>query len=93
MKTSWPPSESDPEGFDLDSHVSLDPSSSCASHARLTRTKAGGKRSVSDPAISLGSGSYKLRSPILSAMKSRDTKTNIEPGKNLLVDLNAIDLT
>jgi hypothetical protein len=26
-------------------------------------------------------------------MKSRDLKTNLKPGRNLLVDLNVIDLT
>jgi hypothetical protein len=48
---------------------------------------------VSDPVISLGSDSYKLRSPILPAMKSKDLKTNLDLGRNLVVDLNAIDLT
>jgi hypothetical protein len=81
------------EGSDSDSPMMLDLSSSCAPHARSTRIGAGGKRSMSDPVISLSSGSYKLRSPICLATKSRDLKTNLELGRNLLVDLNAIDLT
>jgi hypothetical protein len=72
--------------------VLLDPRLSCASHVKLTQTGASGKRSVFDPVISHDSGSCKLISPILSAMKSRDLKTNLKPGRNLLVDLNVIDL-
>jgi hypothetical protein len=49
--------------------------------------------SVSDPVVSCGLGSCKLRFPILSAMKSRDPKSSLEPRRNLFVDLNAIDLT
>jgi hypothetical protein len=48
---------------------------------------------VFDSVISCDSGYCNLRSPILSAMKSRDPKTNLEPGRKLLVDLNAINLT
>jgi hypothetical protein len=48
--------------------------------------------SVPDPAISRDSGYCKLRSPILSAMKSRDPRTNLKPGRNLLVNWNVIDL-
>jgi hypothetical protein len=48
---------------------------------------------VSDPSVSCGLGCYKLRFPILSAIKSRDPKTNLESGRNLSVDLNDIDLT
>jgi hypothetical protein len=46
-----------------------------------------------DPMISCCLGSYKLRSSILSAMKSMDQKTNLEPDKNLVADSNTIDLT
>jgi hypothetical protein len=81
------------EGSDSNAPVSIDPSSSCAPHAELIRTGVCGKRSTSDPIMSLGLGSYKLRSSILSAMKRRDLKTSFELGRNLLVDLNAIDLT
>jgi hypothetical protein len=56
-------------------------------------TVADGNRSTSDPNIACGSGSCKLRSPILSMMKSKDPKTNLESGKNLVADSNAIDLT
>jgi hypothetical protein len=48
---------------------------------------------VFDLAFSRDSGSFKLRSLILSVMKSRDLKTNLEPGRNLLVEMKAIDLT
>jgi hypothetical protein len=48
---------------------------------------------VSDLSVSRGSGCYKLRFPILSAIKSRDLKTNLEPGRNLSIDLNDNDLT
>jgi hypothetical protein len=46
-----------------------------------------------DPVIACGSGFCKLISLILSAMKSKDSKANLEPGKNLVADLNAIDFT
>jgi hypothetical protein len=81
-----------PKGPDSDSPDSLDSCLSYASHARPTQIGIGGKLSVSDLAISLGSGSCKLRSPILSVMKSKDLKTNLEPRRNLLVNLNSIDL-
>jgi hypothetical protein len=81
------------EGSDLDSPALLEPCLSYALHVRPTQTGIVGKHLVSDPAISLGSGSYKLRSPILSTMKSRDPKINLEPRRNLLVDLKTIDLT
>jgi hypothetical protein len=48
---------------------------------------------VSDPVISHDLGSYKLKAPILLAMKSMDQKINLEPGRNLLVDLNVIPKT
>jgi hypothetical protein len=47
---------------------------------------------VPGPDISCFSGSYNHRSPSLSTMKHRDLKTNLEAGKNLVADLNAIDL-
>jgi hypothetical protein len=46
-----------------------------------------------DPVIACGSAFCKLRSLILSAMKSKDPKANLEPGKNLVADLNGIDFT
>jgi hypothetical protein len=78
---------------DSDSPNLLELCPSHASHARLTRARVGGNWPVSDPMICRGSDSCKLRSPILSAMKSRDRKTNLEPGKNLFVESNSIDLT
>jgi hypothetical protein len=54
-----------PEGSNLDSPALLDSCPSCASHARLNQTSISGKRSVFDPAISLSSGSCKMRSPIV----------------------------
>jgi hypothetical protein len=46
-----------------------------------------------DPMIACDLGSCKLRSSILLAMKSKDLKTNLEPGKNLVDDSNVVDLT
>jgi hypothetical protein len=43
--------------------------------------------------IAYSSASCKLISPILSAMKSKDPKTNLEHGKNLVANSNIIDLT
>jgi hypothetical protein len=77
------PEESDSDFTDL-----LDLYLSRASHARPTRTRVGGNRSVSDLATSRDLGSCKLISPILSTMKSRDLKINLESGRKLLVDLN-----
>jgi hypothetical protein len=45
-----------------------------------------------DPVTSHDSGSCKLRSPNLSVTKSRDPRTHLESGRNLLVDWKAIDL-
>jgi hypothetical protein len=51
---------------------SLSPCLSCASFMRLTQTRAGGRRSVPNPMTLHDSGSYRLRSPILSIMNRRD---------------------
>jgi hypothetical protein len=48
---------------------------------------------VTDLATSHNSGSYRLRSLNLSAMKRRDPRTHLESGRNFVVDWNAIDLT
>jgi hypothetical protein len=48
---------------------------------------------VTDLATSHNSGSYRLRSLNLLAMKRRDPRTHLEPGRNFVVDWNAIDLT
>jgi hypothetical protein len=63
------------------------------SHVRPTQTEDDGKWSMPDPLICCGFGFCKLRSLILLATKSRDPKTNLEPGRNLVADLNVIDLT
>jgi hypothetical protein len=81
------------EESDSGSPDRLDLCSSCASHVRPTRIGAGGNRSMLDPDIAYGSGSYKNRSPILLAMKRRDPKANLEFGKNFDAISNAIDLT
>jgi hypothetical protein len=60
---------------------------------RSTQAGVGGKWSVSGPVTSLGSGSYKLRSPILLAMKKSDPKTKLVPRRTLLIHMNTIDLT
>jgi hypothetical protein len=69
-----------PEGSDFNFPDMLDSCPSCALHARLSRAEIGWIRSVPYPVISHGLGSCKLKSPILSAMKSRDPKTNLKPG-------------
>jgi hypothetical protein len=74
------------QGSDLASPDSFDLCLSCVSIARPTRTGIGGTRLVPIPATSGDSGSCKLRSPNLSSMKSRDPRTHLEPGRNLLVD-------
>jgi hypothetical protein len=81
------------ERSDLDSPILLDLCPGHASHVIPTHTGVGGNRSMPDPVIACGSGFCKLRSLILSAMKSKDPKANLEPGKNLVADLNAIDFT
>jgi hypothetical protein len=60
---------------------------------RPTQAEIGGTQEVPDPTTSLELGSYKLRSPNLSTMKSRDPKPHLELGENLFVDWNTIDLT
>jgi hypothetical protein len=49
--------------------------------------------SVLDPMTSRNSGSCKFRSLNLLVMKSRDPRTHLDPGRNLLEDWNTIDLT
>jgi hypothetical protein len=75
-----------PKGSDSDSPNMLYPCPSHASHVRSSRARIGSTRSVSDLVISRDSASCKLRSPILLAVKSRDPETNLEPGRNKLVD-------
>jgi hypothetical protein len=53
---------------------------------RPTQTGADGRWSVTDPMTSHDSGSMRLRSPNLSAMKRRDPKTHLERGRILVVD-------
>jgi hypothetical protein len=74
------------KGFDSASPNSLDPCPSCASFTRLTRIGVGERRPVPEPVTSDDSGSCKLRSPNLSATNSRDPRTHLELGRNLLVD-------
>jgi hypothetical protein len=69
-----------------------DPCLSCALFTRLTQIGAGGWWTMPDLMTSRDSGSCRLRSPNLSAMKRRDPRTHLEPKRNL-VDWNAIDLT
>jgi hypothetical protein len=69
--------------------ASPDVSKSCLSYAsvtRPTRARISGTQSAPDSATSRGLGSCKLRSPHLSAMKSRDPKTHLESRENLFVD-------
>jgi hypothetical protein len=82
-----------PKGSDSASPNVLNPCPSCASVMRLSQAEINRTRSVLDPATSHDSGFYKLRSPNLSAMKSRDPKTHLESGENLVKDWNAIDFT
>jgi hypothetical protein len=82
-----------PERYDSNSLDLLVLCSGHSSHVRTTRTKIGGNRSAPGPEISCCSGSCKLRSPILSAMKCRDPKTNLESGKTLVADSNDVNLT
>jgi hypothetical protein len=70
----------------------LDPCLSHASEARPILAMVGGNRSVPDPKISCCTGSCVLRSPSSLATKYIDLKINLEPGKNFVDDLNAIDL-
>jgi hypothetical protein len=48
---------------------------------------------VPDPVTYDDSGSYKLRSLNLSAMKRRDPIIHLESRRNLVVDWKVIDLT
>jgi hypothetical protein len=48
---------------------------------------------VPDPVTSLDTSSCKFRSPNLSVINSRDARNYLEPGRNLVVDCNAIALT
>jgi hypothetical protein len=66
---------------------------SFVSFTRLTQTRAGGMCPVPNLAISCDSGSCSLRSLNLLATKRRDPCSHLEPGRNLLEDWNAIDLT
>jgi hypothetical protein len=62
------------------------PCSSCASFTRLTRTGAGGRRPVPDPATLLNSGSDRLRFPNLLVKNIKQSINHLEPGRNLVVD-------
>jgi hypothetical protein len=53
---------------------------------RLTRSGSSGRQSVPDPVTSLDSGSYRLRSPNVSVINSRDPRNHLEPGRNLVAD-------
>jgi hypothetical protein len=93
MKISQSPSESD-----SDSAIKLLIGSAMMGqqtlwHVRPNRIGIGGNQYASGPEISCYSSSCKLRYPILSVMKCRDLKTNLEPGKNLFSNSNAINLT
>ena len=55
------------------------------------KVTGGNDQKLSD-AFEEGPDTFAEQSLILSAMKRRDPKTNLELGRNLLVDLNVIDL-
>jgi hypothetical protein len=66
-----------PNGSDPASPSSLDPCPSCALFTRPIQTEVGGRQSVPDLVTSYDSGSCKLRSLNLSAMKRRDPRTHL----------------
>jgi hypothetical protein len=53
---------------------------------RLAQTGSGGRRLVPDPMTSRDSSSYRLRSPNLSVINSRDSRNHVESIRNLFVD-------
>jgi hypothetical protein len=58
-----------------------------------TQTGAGGRRPVTDLATLLNSGSCRLRFLNLSVKNTREPINHLVPGRNMVVDLNAIVLT